>query len=160
MATHPGRDYAVTAMYSVADDSWHLELEFVREQRTIATALVPDEDPAREPVVRWDAQEPCPDVPFEVLRWFVALVEEEIRTCRAWMRLRPGLVEVVHGLRREYAGAVDDGGFPAVLAQVRAAVAGADVPAVLAAAFGRSPDGAELSGAGALRIVEEAAAAG
>ncbi|MFI8460559.1 hypothetical protein [Kitasatospora sp. NPDC085464] len=159
MATHPGRDYAVIAMYSVAEDAWHLELEFLREQRTLAVAVVPDEDPAREPTVSFDPQERCPDVPFEVLRWFVEQVEEEIRTSRAWMRLRPELVEVVHRLRREHAGAVEDADFPGVLARLRDAVAAPDLPAVLAAAFGRGPDGSELSGGQALRIVEEAAAA-
>ncbi|MER7583846.1 hypothetical protein [Kitasatospora sp. NPDC097691] len=160
MATHPGRDYAVTAMYSVTEDAWHLELEFVREQRTLAIAVVPDEDPGREPTVSFAPRGRCPDVPFEVLRWFVEQVEEEIRTSRAWMRLRPELVDVVHGLRREHAGFVDDAEFPGVLGQLRASVAAPDLPAVLAAAFGRGPDGTELSGGQALRLIEGAAAAG
>ncbi|MEV4614976.1 hypothetical protein AB0K43_20615 [Kitasatospora sp. NPDC049258] len=52
MVTHPSRDYAITAMYSAADDAWYLELDLVREQRAVVTAVIPDEDPAREPTVR------------------------------------------------------------------------------------------------------------
>jgi hypothetical protein len=54
--------------------------------------------------------------------------------------LRPDLVEVIHRLRQEHWGAVDDDEFPGV-AGVRTVVAEADLPAVLAAAFGRNLDG-------------------
>ncbi|MEZ0069994.1 hypothetical protein ABIA32_006042 [Streptacidiphilus sp. MAP12-20] len=79
------------------------------------------------------------DIPYEVMRWFMDRVEEEIRTSRAWMRLRPELVEIIHRLRQEYLGAIDDDDFPDVLAEVRAAVPEADLPAVLEGAFGRKP---------------------
>jgi hypothetical protein len=75
------------------------------------------------------------------MRWFMDLVEEEIRTSRAWMRLRPELVETIYQLRQEYMGAIDDDDFPHVLEEVRATVPEADLSAVLAAAFGRKPDG-------------------
>ncbi|MFI6530261.1 hypothetical protein [Streptomyces uncialis] len=141
MATHPNGAYTVTTMYSVPGDAWHLELDLVQGQRTVVTAVVPDEDPAREPTIRLDPHGRNLDIPYEVMRWFMDRVEEQVRTSRAWMRLRPQLVEVVHRLRQEYRGVVDDEDFPQALAQVRAAVPGPDVPAVLAAAFGRNPDG-------------------
>lgn len=75
------------------------------------------------------------------MRWFMDRVEEEIRRSRAWMRLRPELVEVIHRLRQEYLGRIDDDDFPRVLAEVRTAVPAADLPAVLASAVGRKPDG-------------------
>ncbi|MFF7051629.1 hypothetical protein ACFY94_25050 [Streptomyces griseorubiginosus] len=43
------------------------------------------------------------------MRWFMDQVDKEIHTSRAWMRLRPELVEIIHGLRQEYMGAVLDG---------------------------------------------------
>ncbi|MER6495709.1 hypothetical protein [Streptomyces griseorubiginosus] len=57
------------------------------------------------------------------------------------MQLRPELVEIIHGLRQEYMGGVDDDTFTQVLAEVRAKVLEADLPAVLEAAFGRNVDG-------------------
>ncbi|MFF0415546.1 hypothetical protein ACFYUY_34580 [Kitasatospora sp. NPDC004745] len=158
MATSPSRDYAITAMYSVPDDAWYLELDLVREQRAVVTAVIPDEDPACEPTVCFDPQGRHLDIPYEVMRWFMDQVAEEIRTARAWMRLRPELVEVVHRLRQEYLGCVDDTDFPDVLAEVRAAVPDADLPAVLAAAFGREPDGSFMDGTQVFQLVDAMAA--
>ncbi|MFE7614665.1 hypothetical protein [Streptomyces sp. NPDC057496] len=138
---HPDGDYAITAMYSVPDDAWYLELDRVAGQRNLMTAIVPDEDPAREPTVCFNPQAGHVDVPYEVMRWFMHHVDEEIRTSRAWMRLRPELVETVYRLRQEHMGAIGDDDFPQVLAEVRAAVPEADLFAVLEAAFGRNPDG-------------------
>jgi hypothetical protein len=142
----PNGDYAVTAMYSVPDDAWYLELDLVSEHRSLVTAIVPDEDPAREPTVCFDPRGPHLDIPYEVMRWFMDQVEEEIRSSRDWMRLRTELVEVILGLRQEYLGAIDDDEFPHVLAEVRNTVPEADLPAVLAAAFGRNPDGTTTDG--------------
>lgn len=155
MLAHPNGDYTITAMYSVPDDAWYLELDLVRDQRALVTAVVPDEDPAREPTVCFDPQGRHLDIPYEVMRWFMDRVDDEIRTSRAWMRLRPELVEVIHRLRQEYLGAIDDADFPDVLAEVRAALPKADLRAVLAAAFGRNPDGTTVSGVQALRLVDE-----
>ncbi|MFJ8888686.1 hypothetical protein ACIRJR_35555 [Streptomyces sp. NPDC102402] len=142
MAVHsPSGDYAITTLYSVPDSSWCLELDLVATRRTLVMAIVPDEDPAREPAVCFDHPGEHLDIPYSVIRWFMDQVEGEIRTSRAWMRLRPELVEVVHGLRQEYLGVISDDEFHAVLHQVRAQVPEADLPAVLAAAFGRRPDG-------------------
>lgn len=138
---HPNGEYAITTMYSVPDDAWYLELDLVDEQRNLVTAIVPDEDPAREPTVCFNPRGRHVDVPYEVMRWFMDQVEEEIRTSRAWMRLRPELVEVIHQLRQEHLGVIDDDGFRQVLTETRAAVPEADLPAVLEAAFGRRPDG-------------------
>ncbi|MER6347375.1 hypothetical protein ACWC10_25470 [Streptomyces sp. NPDC001595] len=141
---HPDGEYAITTMYSVPDDAWYLELDVVAGRRSVVTAIVPDEDPAREPTVCFDPQGGHLDIPYEVMRWFMDQVAEEIRTSRAWMRLRPELVSVIHDLRQEHLGMLSDEEFPHVLAQVRAAVPEADLPAVLAAAFGRRPDGTTI----------------
>ncbi|MEV0374661.1 hypothetical protein AB0I10_33575 [Streptomyces sp. NPDC050636] len=138
---HPNGDYAITTMYSVPDDAWYLELDLVAEQKNLVTAIVPDEDPAREPTVCFNPHGRHLDVPYEVMRWFMDQVEEEVRTSRAWMRLRPELVEAIYQLRQEHMGAIDDDEFPHVLEEVRAAVPEADLSAVLAAAFGPKPDG-------------------
>lgn len=140
-APHPHGDYVITTMYSVPDDAWYLELDLVAEQRTLVTAIVPDEDPAREPTVCFTPDGRHLDVPYEVMRWFMDQVEEEIRTSRSWMRLRPELVEVIYQLRQEHLGGIDDDDFPHVLAKVRVSVPSGDLPAVLAAAVGRKPDG-------------------
>ncbi|MFF3996876.1 hypothetical protein ACFYX8_26710 [Streptomyces cyaneofuscatus] len=140
MFADPGGDYAITEMYSVPDDAWYLELDRVRGRRTLVTAIVPDEDPAREPTVWFDSRGPHPDIPYEVMRWFMDPVDAEIRTSRTWIRLRPELVAVIHDLRQEHMGAIHDADFPHVLDQVRAAVPEADLPAVIEAAFGRHLD--------------------
>lgn len=138
---HPDGHYAITSMYSVPDDAWYLELELVAEQEHLVTAVIPDEDPAREPTVCFAPRGRHLEVPYEVMRWFMDQVDEEISVSRDWMRLRPELVEVIHRLRQEHMGVIDDDDFPHVLAEVRAALPEADLPAVLAAAFGRKPDG-------------------
>ncbi|MEU8675551.1 hypothetical protein [Streptomyces sp. NPDC048560] len=144
MPTIPHGDYAVTVMYSVPDAAWYLELDLLADDRTLVTAIVPDEDPAREPTVCFDTRGAHTDIPYEVMRWFMNQVDEEIRTSRAWMRLRPELVEVVSGMRQEYLGMIDDDEFARVLTRLRAGVPATDLPAVLAAAFGRKPDGSAV----------------
>ncbi|MDH6578232.1 hypothetical protein [Kitasatospora sp. MAP5-34] len=158
MPAHPSGDYAITVMYSVPDDAWYLELDLVREQRALVTAVVPDEDPAREPTVCFDPHGQHLDIPYEVMRWFMDHVEEEIRTSRAWMQLRPELVEVIHRLRQRYLGAIEDDDLPDVLAEVCVAVPEKDLTAVLEAAFGRHPDGTTVSGVQALQLAEEGVA--
>ncbi|MFE5941851.1 hypothetical protein [Streptomyces sp. NPDC056480] len=140
---HPGGDYAITTMYSVPDDAWYLDL--VNGQRTLVTAIVPDEDPAREPTVCCNPNAGHTDVPYEVMRWFMDQVDEEIRSSRAWMQLRPDLVEIIYQLRQEHMGVIDDDDFPQVLADVRTMLPKEDVPAVLEAAFGRNPDGTTMN---------------
>ncbi|MEU0649229.1 hypothetical protein [Streptomyces umbrinus] len=143
---HPDGDYTITAMYSVPDDAWYLELDLVAKQQTLVTAIVPDEDPAREPTVCFNPHAGHADVPYAVMRWFMHQVDEEIRTARAWMRLRPELVEIVYQLRQEHMGVIDDDDFPQILADVRTTVSEEDLPDVLEAAFGRNPDGTTMDG--------------
>ncbi|EFL12844.1 hypothetical protein [Streptomyces sp. C] len=145
---HPDGDHAVSAMYSVADDAWYLELQRAAGQEHLATAIVPDEDPAREPTVHFHPGGGRTDVPYEVMRWFMDHVDERIRLFRGWMGLRPELVEVIHRLRQEYLGLIADEDFPHVLAEMRAAIPEADLPAVLDAAFGRNPDGTSVDALG------------
>ncbi|MFJ5934444.1 hypothetical protein [Streptomyces sp. NPDC093071] len=128
-------------MYSVPDDAWYLELDLAAVQRNLITAIVPDEDPAREPTVCFNPHATHTDIPYEVMRWFMHQVDEEVRTSRAWMRLRPELVEIIRQLRQEYMGVIDDDSFSQVLADVRLTVPKEDLPDVLEAAFGRNPDG-------------------
>ncbi|MEV5530937.1 hypothetical protein [Streptomyces prunicolor] len=141
---HPDGGYAITAMYSVPDDAWYLELDLVAGQRTLVTAIVPDEDPAREPTVCFTSNAGHTDVPYEVMRWFMHQVDEEIRSSRAWMRLRPELVEIIYQLRQEHMGVIDDDDFPQVLADVRTMLPEDDLPTVLEAAFGRNSDGTTM----------------
>ncbi|MFI6874578.1 hypothetical protein ACIBL6_14155 [Streptomyces sp. NPDC050400] len=141
---HPDGNYTITAMYSVPDDAWYLELDLVAGQHTLVTAIIPDEDPAREPTICFNPNQPQVEVSYEVMRWFMHQVDEEVRTSRAWMQLRPDLVEIIHRLRQEHLGAVDDDAFPLVLAEVRAIVPENDLATVLNAAFGRNPDGTTL----------------
>jgi hypothetical protein len=141
LSRHPDGDYAITAMYSMPDEAWYLELDLVAGQRTLVTAIVPDEDPAREPMVCFSPNAGDVDVPYGVMQWFMCQVDEEIRRCRAWMQLRPELVDIIYRLRRKHMGAVDDDVFPQVLANVRTTVSAEDLPTVLEAAFGRHPDG-------------------
>ncbi|MEU7112509.1 hypothetical protein [Streptomyces sp. NPDC046182] len=141
LISHESADYALQILYSVPDDAWYLELDHVAGDRTVLTAVVPDEDPAREPTVCVDPVAGHHHIPYGVMRWFMEHVEEEIRTSRGWMRLRPELVEIIRELREEYLGVIDDERFGPVLAELRASVPAEDLPAVLEAAFGRSADG-------------------
>ncbi|MFD9542537.1 hypothetical protein [Streptomyces sp. NPDC060022] len=141
---HPDGDYAITAMYSVPDDAWYLELDLVAEHRNLVIAIVPDEDPAREPTVCFNPHGGHVDLPYGVMAWFMQQVDEEIRTSRAWMRLRPDLVEIIYQLRQEHMGVIDDDTFRQVLPEVRATVPEVDLSAVLEAAFGRRPDGTTM----------------
>ncbi|MFD9291336.1 hypothetical protein ACFWBV_24250 [Streptomyces sp. NPDC060030] len=150
----PDGDYALTTMYSVPDDAWYLELDLVAVRRTVVTAIVPDEDPTREPTVCFDVHGDHLDIPYTVIHWFMNQVEAEIRTSRGWMRMRPELVETIHGLRQEYLGAISDEEFPAVLEEVRARVPEADLPEVLLPSSGRRPDGTTTDGMEAFPPVE------
>ncbi|MFI8490475.1 hypothetical protein [Streptomyces rubrogriseus] len=141
---HPDGNYTITATYSVPDDAWYLELDLVAKQETLATAIVPDEDPAREPTVCFTPHAGHADVPYEVIRWFMHHVDEGIRTSRSWMRLRPELVEIIYQLRKEHMGVIDDDDFPQILTDVRTIVSEKDLPDVLKAAFGRNPDGTTM----------------
>ncbi|WP_225799287.1 hypothetical protein [Streptomyces sp. NK15101] len=138
---HPDGRYAITTTYSVPDDAWYLELDEVAGQRTLVLAIVPDEDPGREPTVCFTSGDGHRDVPYAVMRWFMDQVAEDIRTSRSWMELRPETVGVIHGLRQEHLGVLADEDVPPVLAGLRARVPAADLADVMLHAFGRGPDG-------------------
>ncbi|MET9435965.1 hypothetical protein [Streptomyces sp. NPDC006551] len=131
---------------SVPDDAWYPEPAERGGNRAPVTASVPDEDPAREPTVCVDPVSGPHRIPYDVMRWFMDQVAEEIRTSRAWMRLRPELVEVIRELRREHLGVIDDETFAGVFADLRTTVPEDDLPAVLEAAFGRNADGTTTNG--------------
>ncbi|MFC7913140.1 hypothetical protein [Streptomyces sp. NPDC057386] len=46
---HPDGDFAITAMDSVPDHAWHLELGRTSGHGPHLIAVVPDEEPARSP---------------------------------------------------------------------------------------------------------------
>ncbi|MEU7019816.1 hypothetical protein ABZ990_04050 [Streptomyces sp. NPDC046203] len=134
--------YALTFHYSLPDDAWYVELDdLAAGGRTVLTGVVPDEDPAREPTVRYDPVAGHQDIPYDVMRWFLENVEEEIRTSRAWMALRPETVEAIRTLREEYLGVIGDEEVAPVLAGLRGTVPEADLADVMHHAFGRGADG-------------------
>ncbi|MFF0413736.1 hypothetical protein ACFYUY_25285 [Kitasatospora sp. NPDC004745] len=138
----PDDRFVSTALYSVSEDAWHLELHRVDDAGALVLAVVPDEDPAQQPSVsfatRGRPSESFWDVPYEVMRWFMDQVDRQVRESRGWMGLRPELVAVVHRLREEHRGWILDEDLPGVLAELRATVPEAELPTVLEAAFGRT----------------------
>jgi len=98
---HSGRRFAVQFMYAVPDDAWYVELseavpapvEWADIPGAVThlpgpafmVAVVPDEDPRREPTVHFPSISEQV-VPFEVMRWFMEKVAEEVERCRAALR--------------------------------------------------------------------------
>ncbi|GAA2101978.1 hypothetical protein GCM10009759_36120 [Kitasatospora saccharophila] len=142
---HPAGEFRITTLYSVPDDAWYLELDHLPSGgTTLMLAIVPDEDPAREPSVcvctpTGSGAEHI-DIPVPVLRWYLEQVEREVENCRAWMRLRPEVVSLIKELRDEYGGGIGDEHYPPVLARLRAELAQDDLADVLPHAFGRTPE--------------------
>ncbi|MFC9706049.1 hypothetical protein ACFTWD_35770 [Streptomyces sp. NPDC056943] len=106
-------------MSCVPDDARHLELDLITGQRKLVNGVVPDEHPAREPTISFTPRAGHTDLPYGVTRWFTDQVDTEIRTSRAWMRLRPDLVTVIHQLRQEHMAAIDEADLPHVLAELK-----------------------------------------
>lgn len=134
--THEGADYAIQIMYSVPDDAWYLELDHVADDRTLVTAIVPDEDPAREPTVCVDPASDRHHVPYEVMRWFMEHVDQEIASSRGWMTLRPDLVRTVHRLREMDRDGVFEGDLQALSALLAEELSAEDFGLVVDGAFG------------------------
>lgn len=132
----PSRAYALEIMYSVPDDAWYLELEHIVDQRTVMTAIVPDEDPGREPTVCVDPVSGHHHVPYDVVRWFMGHVECEIESSRGWMALRPELVAVVRQLREMDRDGEIRGDFAALRVLLAGVLAPEDLALVADGAFG------------------------
>jgi hypothetical protein len=95
---HAGRHYAVQFTYAVPDDAWYVELSeaiTVPESRVgtpgteshlpgaaFLTAIVPDEDPEREPTITI-LSTPERLVPYAVMHWFMQHVADEVARGRA-----------------------------------------------------------------------------
>ncbi|MEU2611134.1 hypothetical protein ABZ570_06020 [Micromonospora sp. NPDC007271] len=95
---HAGTRYAVLFTYAVPDDAWYVELseavpappawasspdaETHLPGAALLTAVVPDEDLIRQPtiVVHPDSERV---IPYEVMRWYLGKVAEEVERCRA-----------------------------------------------------------------------------
>ncbi|RST16365.1 hypothetical protein E2C00_01150 [Streptomyces sp. WAC05374] len=103
---HAGRHYAILFHYALPDDAWSVELSVavptaarVAENSDAAVthlpgvavlrALVPDEDPKLEPTVRvYSPDEQV--VPYEILRWFMEEVADQVERCRAAFEMEKG----------------------------------------------------------------------
>ncbi|MEE1757019.1 hypothetical protein [Streptomyces sp. SP18CS02] len=133
---HDGGHYAIRIMYAVPDDAWYLELDVTADRKTVALAIVPDEDPEREPTVCFGPDAGHRHIPYDVMTWFMDHVAQEIRTSRAWMRLRPDLVGVVRLLRETFMGVAGDDEYPALLVILRERLTEEDVATVIEGAFG------------------------
>ncbi|MEU9074014.1 hypothetical protein [Kitasatospora sp. NPDC048538] len=94
---HAGRHYAVRFHYALPDDAWCVELsEAVPAPASWAgipgaethlpgaaflVAVIPDEDPDLEPTVHVHGHDEHV-IPYEVMRWFMDLVAEQVARCR------------------------------------------------------------------------------
>ncbi|MFJ8439481.1 hypothetical protein [Kitasatospora griseola] len=137
----PDPDYALTAIYVLPDDAWHLELDHLPSGgTTVLLGIVPDEDPEREPSVCTGGTDEVVDIPVPVLRWFLELVDEQIAGSRAWMQLRPELVATIKDLIDEYRGAIDEDEYADLLARLESELPPADVAEVVRGAFRREYD--------------------
>ncbi|WP_228976955.1 hypothetical protein [Streptomyces sp. DH12] len=108
-------EYGITRIYVLSEDAWHLELDH-RDERRLLTAVIPDEDPRREPSFRLGRPGRHHEVPYEVVRGFMAEVAEEVERCRAWTRLPPAAVDAVVRLREVVYDGWGDEDRPALLA--------------------------------------------
>jgi hypothetical protein len=97
---HAGRLYSISAGYLGDEDAWMLELSEAKPAPaswstipgagthlpgdTFLTAMVPDEDPKREPTLHLYAPEGH-EVPYEIMLWFMENVAAEVARCRAEM---------------------------------------------------------------------------
>lgn len=98
MREHGDRVFAIVAGYDVRDEAWMLELSeagpaadsWADRSETAAhlpgqpfiVARVPDEDPTLEPTI-YLGNGGGNEIPYEILRWFVSAIDDEIARCRA-----------------------------------------------------------------------------
>lgn len=94
---HGGRLFAVTR--SEPDDVWCLELSVAVPApaswadipnavthlpgRNLVIAVVPCKDPSIEPTVCFLRHNDDVEIPYEVMRWFMDLVAQDVEHCRA-----------------------------------------------------------------------------
>lgn len=97
MREHAGRYWAVTR--SEPDNVWCLELsEAVPAPaswasrpnavthvpgRNLVVAVIPCEDPTAEPTVDFMRSAEEVSIPYEIMRWFMELVAQDVQYCRA-----------------------------------------------------------------------------
>jgi hypothetical protein len=100
---HAGRPYAVLFHYAVPDDAWSVELSeavpapaaWARIPDAVThlpgaafvVALIPDEDPEREPTVHIHSHDEHV-VPYEIMRWFMEQVAGQVESCRVAFETR------------------------------------------------------------------------
>ncbi len=98
---HGGRHYAVQFHYALPDDAWRVELSEALPAPVswskipdapahlpgppFVVAVVPHEDPSAEPTVHIHGQGEHV-IPYEVMRWFMEKVAEEVERCRMAMQ--------------------------------------------------------------------------
>jgi hypothetical protein len=97
---HGGRHYTIVTNYSLPDDAWFIELSETVPAQDPGTAgpdtprhvvddvrvwaVVPDEDPTIEPTIRFLSSDKHV-IPYEIMRWFMDTVSEDVAACRAAM---------------------------------------------------------------------------
>jgi hypothetical protein len=95
---HAGHHYAIQVHYALPDDAWCVELseavpapaawaeipdaETHLPGTAFLVAVVPDEDPNLEPTVHIHSHDEHV-IPYEIMRWFMENVAEEVERCRA-----------------------------------------------------------------------------
>jgi len=105
---HGGRHFAVTR--SEPDDVWCLELsEAVSAPaswagipnavthlpgRNLVIAVVPCEDRTVEPTMCFLRNDEDIEIPYEIMRWFMEMVAEDVQHCRAAMSAADSAVAV------------------------------------------------------------------
>jgi hypothetical protein len=98
---HAGRQWAVEFHYALPDDSWTVELseaipapsDWAEIPGSVShlpgVAFVPDEDPSLDPTIHIHSHDEHV-IPYEVMRWFMEKVSEEVERCRAAMAANAG----------------------------------------------------------------------
>jgi hypothetical protein len=96
LRVHAGRHYAIQFHYALPDDAWCVELseavpapaawaeipnvETHLPGAAFMVAVIPDEDPSLEAAVHIHSDDEH-IVPYEIMRWFVEQVAEQVERC-------------------------------------------------------------------------------
>ncbi|GAA4899231.1 hypothetical protein ACFPM3_15100 [Streptomyces coeruleoprunus] len=135
----PYDGYSITRIYVLSEDAWRIELDH-RDHKGMLTAIVPDEDPTREPSFCLSPPDGHHHVPYEVLRWFMDEVHEDVARIRAWTTLPPAAVAAVVALREVVYDGWDDEDGPALVALLSDALPADQVAAVVREVLGLEVD--------------------